>query len=73
MTEPDIQIDVTVDQTALAQAVPETADSQLLTATGIDSRPCEICTNPVSINERHAILRAGGEVWRHPWHTEPIG
>lgn len=48
------------------------AEAPLQAADGIASKPCEICNEPVDIGERHEILRAGGPVWRHDYHTEPI-
>ncbi len=47
--------------------VPKLADPE-----GIDTRACEICKEPVSIDERWEILRAQGPSWRHGYHTEPV-
>lgn len=38
----------------------------------IEERPCELCGDPVTSDERWEVLRADGPVWRHPWHTEPV-
>lgn len=36
-----------------------------------ETRPCEVCGEPVHNGDRWEILRADGTSWRHPWHTEP--
>lgn len=38
----------------------------------ITEKPCEVCNQPVHVDERQAVLRADGEHWRHPWHLEPV-
>lgn len=38
----------------------------------LETRPCEVCADPVGAGDRWEVLRADGPHWRHPWHTEPI-
>lgn len=62
-------IDTPADLTAVAEQI-ENPVEELMTAEGVDERPCEICKDPVGVDERWEILRNSGPVWRHYWHTE---
>lgn len=47
-------------------------DPSSLDERGEDGKPCEVCGEPVQVDDLHEILRASGPVWRHSWHNEPV-
>lgn len=55
------------------EPLPTEGQAETLRAVSDDeTRPCEVCNQPVPSDDRWEILRATGPIWRHPWHTEQV-